>query len=1023
MAEQVRIEIIGDDRASGKFKQAGRNLQTTAGGIEKAFGRIVSISAAAIAVRQLTQVINQSIQEFARFELGLTKVGSLIQGDISNTFKEFEGGLSDIATQFGQTTEALNAGLFDIVSAGVETSKALEVLEASALLATGGFTSTDVATSALITTFQTFTEEVKDATDAADFLFAVQEKGRLTVADVATQFGRFAATGKSLGIEIEEIGAAFALISRAGIGAARSATRLEAIFRVFSKITDEQVEALQALGVELDKDGVRRDGLLQTISKLKNLSAEQIFEVFKEQEAVQGLILLLQQEGASREVLAGIVDREGKAQEAASKALETLAVRQSVVSERLAAMQRIIGSKFGPILVKFQEDLLDTFTGGSDLVNSLAESFETLLNTARALLPIFKALGFTFAFLINSFALLLESINLFVNFATKTEARIRLLTIAVKEFFTGADKVSKGLKEKFNKQLEEANTRLEDNQKQIGDLSFALEDLLKNLINYEKEQEEVNDETDKFTDNLKAEEEQLKNTKTAVADLGDEFDSLSDISTRFGDAFSALFERALDRTETFKGAMREFGLTLQRSVFSLLSDFALQLADEFIGLSTVVDSVGNSVRGAFANNSFFKGGGLLGALGKSLGLGSDKKETEEAVNLKRKENLATQQNIARKQEEADQSAHLTNSKFDEAEQTDDTTTALNKLEKAVDDTKKDFDRLNQSKERVEDGFDNLAGKLGGEEAFGGFDVGSILGQGASAGGFGAGGSLFSGIGSLFNPLDGILSGALGGLGASFGGAAGVGQGQTPGSISVGQGQQISDGAEQASEGIEGIEPISSEVQESVDLLVAGLQEAGTSAEASSTTIAESLKAAMATVTKEFIKNQLIQLATSLITLAATTAAGVVAASILAEAWLVPALLASIATFGAAAAVGAGALAAAVSSSQGLSQIGSKSGGSISFGDTGGIENLPKFAEGGLVTGPTVGLIGESGPELVVPLDRLDAGFGGPNNISISVDIAEAKLNNPSDMRRFVDQLSEELTFRINNGVRKSGVTQ
>jgi hypothetical protein len=34
--------------------------------------------------------------------------------------------------------------------------------------------------------------------------------------------------------------------------------------------------------------------------------------------------------------------------------------------------------------------------------------------------------------------------------------------------------------------------------------------------------------------------------------------------------------------------------------------------------------------------------------------------------------------------------------------------------------------------------------------------------------------------------------------------------------------------------------------------------------------------------------------------------------------------------------------------------------------------LTPFAEGGLVTGPTAALIGEAGPEVVIPLDRFDS---------------------------------------------------
>lgn len=45
-----------------------------------------------------------------------------------------------------------------------------------------------------------------------------------------------------------------------------------------------------------------------------------------------------------------------------------------------------------------------------------------------------------------------------------------------------------------------------------------------------------------------------------------------------------------------------------------------------------------------------------------------------------------------------------------------------------------------------------------------------------------------------------------------------------------------------------------------------------------------------------------------------------------------------------------------------------------------VPKIPQLAEGGIVTGPTLALIGEAGPEAVVPLDR--GGFGG--NITINM---------------------------------------
>lgn len=54
-------------------------------------------------------------------------------------------------------------------------------------------------------------------------------------------------------------------------------------------------------------------------------------------------------------------------------------------------------------------------------------------------------------------------------------------------------------------------------------------------------------------------------------------------------------------------------------------------------------------------------------------------------------------------------------------------------------------------------------------------------------------------------------------------------------------------------------------------------------------------------------------------------------------------------------------------------------------------NMPRFATGGIVTGPTVGLIGEAGPEAIIPLDRMAKMGGSTYNINVSAMNADARV--------------------------------
>jgi hypothetical protein len=62
----------------------------------------------------------------------------------------------------------------------------------------------------------------------------------------------------------------------------------------------------------------------------------------------------------------------------------------------------------------------------------------------------------------------------------------------------------------------------------------------------------------------------------------------------------------------------------------------------------------------------------------------------------------------------------------------------------------------------------------------------------------------------------------------------------------------------------------------------------------------------------------------------------------------------------------------------------------------GRASIPRMAEGGIVSSPTLALIGEAGPEAVVPLDRLNTGGGVTINVTgglaTSAEIGESVVN-------------------------------
>lgn len=143
------------------------------------------------------------------------------------------------------------------------------------------------------------------------------------------------------------------------------------------------------------------------------------------------------------------------------------------------------------------------------------------------------------------------------------------------------------------------------------------------------------------------------------------------------------------------------------------------------------------------------------------------------------------------------------------------------------------------------------------------------------------------------------------------------------------------------------------------------------------------------VIADFIAKEIVAMTIGKALQAAAVALGVASAAVLGAAWAPVAAFVSLATFGA----NAGPATAAVSGVVGLAATLAK------------VAAIPALAEGGIVTRPTLALIGEAGPEAVVPLSR-GGGVGG-----LSIDRIEVNISGNAD-RSTVDYMIEQLGRKI-----------
>ena len=210
-----------------------------------------------------------AVKTASDFEQSMTKITALV-GVAADEVKAMEGQVRSMATQFGKSGKEAADALFFITSAGLRGSVATDTLAASLKASAIGLGETatiaDLATSAL----NAYGSDVISASQATDVLTAAVREGKLESGELAGSMGRVLPLASAMGVSFNEVGAAFAALSRTGTNAAEAATQIRGILASLLRPTKISEEAMTGLGLSAEglRTQIREEGLLSTLKTL-----------------------------------------------------------------------------------------------------------------------------------------------------------------------------------------------------------------------------------------------------------------------------------------------------------------------------------------------------------------------------------------------------------------------------------------------------------------------------------------------------------------------------------------------------------------------------------------------------------------------------------------------------------------------------------------------------------------------------------------------------------------------------------
>ena len=375
---------VTSDRVGRKMTKMGQSVQTA------------SIAS--------TVAIAGSVKAFADMEKGVTNVLTLL--DDPTEIEKFRGEftkLSEGAVRMGFSMNDSNKALFDSVSALGAGKKAAESFNAAQVLAVGGVTDLAVATDGITSLVNAYAEDNISGMDAANALFAAQQKGKTTVALLSSNIGKVAPIAKSAGIGMNDLLAATAQLTLGGLSTEEATTGLKGAIKGLISPSKEAEAVLKAMGVPFNATMVQSVGLAESL-RLLAVAAEKwpnsLTDAIPDVRAYTAIASLngeaLKNLTKIQNSVNNAVDSGTVVTKAASAQMETLSFQLGQTGGELKIMAAGIGEALAPavkVLGVVIRGLTTAFSGVSKPVKTFLATLLVVVAVAAPILLFFGKLG------------------------------------------------------------------------------------------------------------------------------------------------------------------------------------------------------------------------------------------------------------------------------------------------------------------------------------------------------------------------------------------------------------------------------------------------------------------------------------------------------------------------------------------------------------------------------------------------------------------------------------------------------
>jgi TP901 family phage tail tape measure protein len=351
----------------------------------------------------------------AQFDDKMRSVKTLLDDDAFNSvgknlndgFKDLKSGTLAVLNQIPIAGDDATKALFDLVSAGVDVTKANEALATSGKLAVAGLTDVGTATDGITSALNAYGLGAENADLIAAKFFAAQKKGKTTIAELSAGFGKVGATASSLGVSLDEVLSSVSALTLGGVKTAEAYTSLNAVMVGVAKPTAEAQKEAERLGIQFDLSAIKTKGLsgfLADLNKNQKFNKDSATKLFGSVEALKAIFALTGKGAEKYNEILGEIGDDTKALTTFTAAYETqqasLSNQTNIFTNKISSLAIQIGDRLEPAfakIVKVGNDIvqffLDLDDGTKDILVGITVAVTAILGAVAALGALALAVG------------------------------------------------------------------------------------------------------------------------------------------------------------------------------------------------------------------------------------------------------------------------------------------------------------------------------------------------------------------------------------------------------------------------------------------------------------------------------------------------------------------------------------------------------------------------------------------------------------------------------------------------------